>query len=155
MRILAPSTNGAYSGSMLSAYFLTLFSVLTIVPGCIHTFAPDGGAGTIAGLDLSHNGRVVIAVFAWAGATQIAFGMATLAVSLRYRSLVPLMLGLVIIERTLHALNAWLMKGAGAGHHPPEHYAVLVGLPLLFGAFVLSLRDRRTGLPPIPDQRSR
>ncbi|MBI1814041.1 MAG: hypothetical protein HYR72_03605 [Deltaproteobacteria bacterium] len=141
MRVLPPSTNAAYSGSMVSAYFLTLFSVLTIVPGCIHTFAPDGGAGTIAGLDLSQNGRVIIAVFAWAGATQIAFGLATLIVSLRYRDLVPLMLGLAIVERTLHALNAWVIKGAG-GHHPPEHYAVLVGLPLLFGAFVLSLRDR-------------
>jgi hypothetical protein len=142
MRLLPPSTNAAYSGSMLSAYFLALFSVLTIVPGCIHTFAPDGGAGTIAGLDLSQNGRVIIAIFAWAGATQIAFGLATLIVSLRYRSLVPLMLALAIVERTLHALNAWVVKGAEVGHHPPEHYAVLVGLPLLFGALVLALRTR-------------
>jgi hypothetical protein len=96
MRLFPPSSNDTYSGSMVSAYFLTLFSVLTIVPGCIHRFAPDGGAGTIAGLDLSQNGRVIIAVFAWAGATQIAFGLAALIVSLRYRSLVPLMLGLAI-----------------------------------------------------------
>jgi len=142
MRLLPPSTNDAYSGSMLSAYFLTLFSVATIVPGCIHTFLPDGGAGSIAGLDLSQNGRVIIALFAWAGATQIAFGLATLVVSLRYRSLVPLMLGLAIVERTLHALDAWVLKGGGAGHRPPEHYAVLIGLPLLVAAFGLSLRDR-------------
>ena len=142
MRLLPPSTNDAYSGAVGSAYFLTLFSVLTIVPGGIHTFAPDGGAGTIAGLDLSQNGRVVVALFAWAGATQIAFGLAALVVSVRYRSLVPLMLGLAIVERALHALNAWALKGAGSGHHPPEHYAVLVGLPLLCAAFVLSLRDR-------------
>jgi len=144
MRLLPPSTNAAYVGSMLSAYFLTLFSVLTIVPGCIHTFAPDGGAGTIAGLDLSQNGRVIIAIFAWAGATQIAFGLATLVVSLHYRNLVPLMLALAIVERTLHALNAWVIRGATAGHHPPEHYAVLVGLPLLCGALVLSLRGRHS-----------
>ena len=114
MRPFPPSTNDAYSGSTLSAHFLTLFSVLTIVPGCIHTFAPDGGAGTIAGLDLSQNGRVIIAIFAWAGATQIAFGLAALIVSLRYRSLVPLMLGLAIVERALHALNAWVIKSAGS-----------------------------------------
>ena len=142
MRLLPSSTNAEYSGSMLSAYFLSLFSVLTIVPGCIHSFAPDGGAGSIAGIDLSQNGRVIIAVFAWAGATQIAFGLATLIVSVRYRNLVPLMLGLAIVERTLHALNAWVIKSAEATHHPPEHYAVLVGLPLLLGALVLSLRDR-------------
>lgn len=147
MRLIPPSTNAAYSGSPVSAHFLTLFSVLTIVPGCIHTFAADGGAGTIAGLDLSQNGQVIIALFAWAGATQIAFGLATLTVALRYRSLVPLMLGLAIVERTLHVLNAWLFKGAGTAHHPPEHYAVLVGLPLLLGALVLSLRDRATDRP--------
>jgi len=147
MRVLPPSTNDAYSGSMLSAYFLTLFSVLTIVPGCIHTFAPDGGAGTIAGLDLSQNGRVIVALFAWAGATQIAFGLATLVVSLRYRSLVPLMLGLAVGERTLHALNAWVFAGGNSGHHPPEHYAVLVGLPLLVASLVFSLRDRLSARP--------
>ena len=83
--------------------------------------APEsaGPETTIAGLDLSQNGRVIIAIFAWAGATQIAFGIATLIVSLRYRSLVPLMLALAILERTLHALNARVIKGAGAGHHPP------------------------------------
>jgi hypothetical protein len=143
MRFLSPSTNDRYGGSILSAWFLTAFSVLTIIPGCIHTFAPDGGAGTIAGLDLSQNGRVIIAVFAWAGATQIAFGIAALIISLRYRDLVPLMLSLAIVERSLHAVNAWLLKGGAAGHHPPEHYAVLVGLPLLAAAFVLSLREPR------------
>jgi len=148
MRLLPPSTNAAYSGALLSAYFLTLFSVLTIVPGCIHSFVPDGGAGTIAGLDLSQNGRVIIALFAWAGATQIAFGLACLVVSLRYRSLVPLMLALAVVERSLHALDAWVTKGAGAPHHPPEHYAVLVGLPLLLVALALSLRDRAPGALP-------
>jgi hypothetical protein len=138
--LLPPSTNGEYAGSMLSAYFLMLFSVLTIVPGCIHTFAPDGGAGTIAGIDLSQNGQVIVAVFAWAGATQIAFGIATLVVSLRYRTLVPLMLALAVLERGLHAANAWLIKKGGTVHHPPEHYAVLVGLPLLLAALALSLR---------------
>jgi len=143
MRLLPASTNDNYTGSLLSAYLLTVFSVLTIVPGCIHTFVPDGGAGTIAGLDLSRNGSLVIALFAWAGATQIAFGIATLVVSLRYRTLVPLMLALAILERSLHALDAWVLKGAVTGHHPPEHYGVLVALPLLIGAFVLSLRPRR------------
>lgn len=145
MRFLPPSTNDRYSGSILAVWFLTVFSVLTIIPGCIHTFAPDGGAGTIAGLDLSQNGRMIVALFAWAGATQIAFGLAALIVSLRYRDLVPLMLALAIVERSLHALNAWALKGGAAGHHPPEHFAVLIGLPLLIAAFVLSLRDRVSG----------
>jgi hypothetical protein len=59
-------------------------------------------------------------------------------------ALVPLMLGLAVLERTLHAIDAWVL-GTGIGHHSPEHYGVLVALPLLLGAFVLSLRDRGAG----------
>ena len=140
MRLLPPSTNDAYTGSLGAARFLTLISVLTIVPGCIHRFLPDGGAGRIAGIDLSRDGQVIVALFAWAGATQIALGLTTLVVSLRYRTLVPLMLAIVILERSLHALAAW--TGPAGGHHPPEHYGVLVGLPLLLLALWASLRDR-------------
>jgi hypothetical protein len=139
--LLPPSTNSQYRGSMFSAGLLTVVAVLTIVPGLIHTFLPDGGAGSIAGLDLGTNPRTVIGLFAWAGATQIALGIVMLAVSLRYRSLVPLLLGVVLLERTLHALDGWVLKGPGAGHHPPEHYAVLVGVPLLAFAFAMSLHS--------------
>jgi hypothetical protein len=141
-RLLPPSTNAGYAGSRLAAWFLTVFGVLTIVPGCIHSFAPDGGAGSIAGLDLSQNGRLIVALFAWAGATQIAFGLAALIVSLRYRPLVPLMLALAVVERGLHALDAWVLAVPAPPHRPPEHYGVLVGLPLLLAALVLSLRAR-------------
>ncbi len=142
MRLLPPSTNSQYRGSLLSAYFLTVLSVLTIVPGCIHSFLPDGGAGVIAGLDLGQCGGVIIALFAWAGATQIVFGIAMLLAGTRYRVLVPLLLTLVTLERGLHAINAWVLKSGTPGHRPPEHYAVLVGLPLVVVALALSLRDR-------------
>lgn len=139
---------------MVSAYFLTLLSILTIAPGCIHEFAPDGGAGTIAGLNLAQNGRLVIALFAWAGATQIAFGLAMLVVSLRYRTLAPLMLGLALVELTLHVLNAWLLNSVPGGHRPPEHYGVLVTLPLLLAALALSLRtsERPAQSGALPDR---
>ncbi len=141
--LLPPSTNAAYGGSVVAAHMLAVFAILTIVPGLIHTFLPDGGAGSIAGLDLRDNRRVVVGLFAWAGATQIALGLVMLAVALRYRSLVPLLLGVVLLERTLHLLNAWVLKSVGTRHHPPEHYALLVGVPLLVLAFVLSLRSSR------------
>ena len=141
-RLFPPSTNGGYAGSMASAYILTVFGVLSIIPGSIHTFAPDGGAGTIAGIDLTHNGGVIVALFAWAGATQIALGVISLIVSLRYRTLVPLMLAAAVLERALHALNFWFLKSGGTGHHPPEHYGVLVGLPILILAFAASVRER-------------
>jgi hypothetical protein len=143
MGLLPPSTNGAYAGSPLAAHALAAFAVLTIVPGLIHEFLPDGGAGSIAGIDLGACSPAIVALFAWAGATQIAFGTALLAVALRYRPLVPLMLALLLVERALHALNAWVWK-SGTGHRPPEHYAVLVALPLIALALAASLRPAAT-----------
>jgi hypothetical protein len=141
---LPPSTNTHYRGGPAAARFLTLIGLLTIVPGCIHVFLPDGGAGVIAGIDLGRCGAAIVALFAWAGATQIAFGVVMLLAGVRYRTFVPLTLALVLLERTLHALNAWVLK-PGTGHRPPEHYAVVVALPMLAVALISSLRERRDG----------
>ena len=143
MSFLPPSTNAQYAGAPIAAHFLTLVGVFTILPGLIHAFLPDGGAGVIAGLDLSVNGAIVIGVFAWAGATQIVWGTTLLVASRRYRSLVPPLLLLVAIERGLIALNIWVLKAAASGHRPPEAYATLVTLPLLLGALALARREPR------------
>ncbi|MEQ8268429.1 MAG: hypothetical protein RH982_14630 [Parvibaculum sp.] len=140
--LLPAGTNGAYEGNRAAPWFLTLLSVGTIVPGLIHAFLPDGGAGVIAGLDLTQNGRLIIGVFAWAGATQIVWGLALLAVSLRYRSLVPAMFALLLLERSIIALNTWVLKPGEGTHHPPEAFATLVVLPVLAVLLALSLRRR-------------
>ena len=142
MTLLPPSTNDAYRGAPASAWFLTVVAVATIVPGCLHVFLPDGGAGVIAGLDLSQHRERTIALFAWAGATQIVWGLVLLLASLRNRSFVPVLLALLFVERSLHALNGWVLKGGAAGHHPPEHYASLLSLPVIAVFLALSLRSR-------------
>ncbi|MFT3727509.1 MAG: hypothetical protein QM759_06790 [Terricaulis sp.] len=139
-----PSTNDQYGGFTISAWFLALLGLLSIVPGGIHYFLPDGGAGVIAHLDMGDRAPVIIGVFAWMGATQLAYGLAQLAVALRYRALVPFFLTLSLLERSLHALAAWIFKAPpGAHHHPPENYGVLVALPLIALFLVLSLVPRK------------
>lgn len=127
-------------GPTASSRFLALCGVLAVIPGGIHVFLPDGGAGVIAGIDLAAGGERIVSVFAWAGATQVAWGLMLLAVALRYRALVPLALLLLLLERTLHALNFWVLKSGG--HHPPESYAVLVALPVIALFLLLALRRR-------------
>ena len=120
--------------------FLALCGVLAAVPGTIHVALPDGGAGVIAGIDLARDGGRIIGMFAWAGATQIVWGLVMLAVGLRYRALVPMTLALLLLERSLHALNFWVLKPGT--HHPPESYAVLVALPLIALFLVIALQRR-------------
>lgn len=138
------STNATYLGSCYSAWFLAFYGVAWIVPGIIHSFLPDGGAGTIAGLDLGHNPTMIFGMFAWAGATQIAHGIVTLIVALRYRALVPLFLLVSLIERLLLSWSGWVMHVPVSGHHPPEQYASLFSLPLIL--LFLWLSVRRAGL---------
>ena len=143
LAFLPPSTNEQYRGARSAAWFLAAAAVLTFIPGLIHSFLPDGGASEIARLDMGDRRDLVVGVFRWEGATQIAQGLAMLAVALRYRPLTPLFLALVVVERVLISLHAWLLTTPGDGHHPPEHYAspVTAGLAALF--LVLALRPRR------------
>lgn len=140
MPLLPESTNDRYHASIAACHFLAFAGVLTIAPGCIHAFLPDGGAGTIAGLDLSHSGSVIIGAFAWVGATQIVHGLAMVAVALWYRNLAPLFLSLILLERVVMTLNWWVLKPAGTGHRPPEVYITLVLIPVISAFLVLSLR---------------
>ena len=144
MSFLPPSTNAAYRGSRLSAWFLTLAALFTLGPGLIHSVLPDGGAHSIAGLDLGDRAGVVIGVFRWEGATQIAFGLALLIVSLRYRSLTPLFLALVLLQAALVAVQGWVLSPPANGHHPPAHYGSLAAIVLSAVFLALSL-PLRTG----------
>jgi hypothetical protein len=141
-RFLPPSTNSAYRGHIAAAWFLTFVGLTSIIPGFIHYFLPDGGAGVIAKLDLSTRRDTIIALFAWFGALQIPYGIAQLTISLRYRTLVPFMLALAVLERGLMALDGWFLKGATSGHHPPEHYASVAAV--ILGAIFLGLSLRAT-----------
>ncbi len=142
MALFPPSSNADYRGAAVSAWFLALAGVMTILPGMIHYFLPDGGSGVIAHIDLSTRADTIIAIFAWYGAMQIPFGILILIIALRYRTLVPLVLLLLILMHALSAFAAWFWKSSQTGHHPPEHFvsAIFVLLGLLF--FLFSLSDR-------------
>lgn len=143
MGLFPPSTNDAYRGSPIAAWCLAVLAAGSIAPGLIHQLLPDGGAGVIAGLDLSRDGALIIALFAWAGATQTAWGLLLAAIAWRYRSLVPLGLCLALLERGMHVANMWMLKPRPGALHPPEAYAALVALPLIVVMLALSLRDAK------------
>ncbi len=143
MAFLPPSTNARYEGGRSAVYFLGLAALLTLAPALIHSFLPDGGAHVIAGLDLGDRRDVIVGVFRWEGATQLALGLAMLAVAVRYQPLTPLFLALVIVERGLMALEGWVLAPPADGHHPPEHYASVAAVALAAIFLAVSLRRRR------------
>ena len=87
---------------------------------------------------------MIFGMFAWAGATQIAHGIVTLLVALRYRALVPLFLLVSLMERLLLSWSGWVKHVPVSGHHPPEHYGSLIAVPVILLFLWLSMR--RSGL---------
>lgn len=60
-----------------------LAAVFEFVPGRIHFFLPDGGAGVIAGIDLSVQGPTIVRVFA---PIALVLALGFLAMALRWRT---------------------------------------------------------------------
>ncbi len=67
MGFIPPSTNESYRGSPLAWWVLLALGALNLARGSIHLFASDGGAGQIAGIDLSRERAVIVFLFAVMG----------------------------------------------------------------------------------------
>ncbi len=82
-----------------------LITLLSLFRSLVHMFAADGGAGSIAGMDLAGpGGHGVIFAFGLWGSSQLILALIQLLVSFRYRSLVPLMYLLLVLEVFLRIL---------------------------------------------------
>lgn len=141
--MLPANTNDQFHGPRWAAYALLLAAVQSLVGGSLHVVLPDSGLISVAGLDLAHAGGLqMIAMAAWVGATQIAWGLVLAFAALRYRSFaVPLLL-LVVIEKTLIMLGQ-VLKPTGSEHTPPGIRGAAILLVICGVALVASwLRSR-------------
>ena len=75
---------------------LMLMSLINLGRGAIHTFAPDGGAHSIAGLDLTHDRQTILSLLAVLGLGQMLKGAVQLYIVARRRDLVGLFLEAVV-----------------------------------------------------------
>jgi hypothetical protein len=100
LAILFPAqADNTLRGSRWPWYLLILIAAIGTVRSCIHIFAPDGGAGSIAGMDMSVSGaNEVIFAFALWGSEQLIFALLQWVVILRYRSLTALMWAVQLLE---------------------------------------------------------
>ncbi|PKO19202.1 MAG: hypothetical protein CVU39_01230 [Chloroflexi bacterium HGW-Chloroflexi-10] len=140
LAILLPAKiDNTIHGMKLPYYVFAIYAVLSAVRSVIHLLAPDGGAGSIAGMDLSVAGADgIIFAFALWGSSQLLFAIIQLLVVLRYRSLVPLMYLMLILEVLLRQLVG-MMKPVTFAHTPPGAIGNQLVLPLAVLMLVLAL----------------
>jgi hypothetical protein len=94
----------------------------------LDTFTPDGA-------------RAVVSMFAAFGLAQLTICLLCVLVLARYRSLVPLMFALLLLEHLGRRLLFWVMPVVRTGT-PPGVYVNLVLAALMVVGLVLSLRSR-------------
>jgi hypothetical protein len=140
--LLPAQADNSVRGMKLPVYVFTLISIVSLIRSSIHLLAPDGGAGSIAGMNLSVAGADgIIFAFALWGSAQLVYALIQLLVAFRYRSLVPFMYVLLIVE-TLLRLLVGHTKPVTFAHTPPGAIGNYVILPLASLMLILSLWRR-------------
>lgn len=109
----------------------------------VHLLAPDGGAHSVAGIDVA-GGANIVAIFAQWGASQLVLALMIWVVLLRYRALVPLMWLIVLGEQALRLLAGHL-KPLASDWRPPGAYGTHILLPLALVILLWSLWTRQSG----------
>ena len=101
-RILPPTIDNNYKGNKIALWFFYLITAVTVVRSLIHMFKHDGGAQSIATIPLDTftetGAAVVILIFAYWGLSQLMFGIIQVIVAIRYKSLIPLMYLMLVLE---------------------------------------------------------
>ena len=103
LSLLLPKTiDNDFRGLRIGLVVFSLITAIIVVRSCIHIFAPDGGAQSIATIPLDRYSpaasATIISMFALWGQSQLLLGLIFLIVIFRYRSLVPLCYLILVLE---------------------------------------------------------
>ena len=128
--LLPAQADNTMRGSKLPFYLFILIAGIGTVRSFIHILSPDGGAGSIAGMDMTVSGaNEVILAFALWGSAQLIYALLQWLVILRYRALVPFMWAVQFLETTLRMVVGHI-KPVTFAHTPPGAYQNYVYLVL-------------------------
>lgn len=140
-RILPKSADNTYLGAKTAYIFFVLISVISFARSLVHVFLPDGGASVIAGLDLTADSKNIVFAFGLWGISQVVYALIQMLVAFRYKSLIPLMIIILIIE-TLGRMMVGIIKPPILFHTPPGGFANWIMLPLAIVMLLLSLKEK-------------
>ncbi len=140
---LLPAAPTRYDGPPYAWWFAAAYLTVATIRSLIHVFAPDGGAGSIATIDVSvEGGTNIVAMFGQWGAIQLLLAALLWVLLLRYRGFVPLVLLVFLVEPLLRELSGRLkpLETLGTAPGAALNWAIV---PVLAIVFWLSLGSRR------------
>ena len=141
---LLPANPSRYDGSVLSFWVAIVWLGIITVRSCIHLLAPDGGAQSIATIDVTAaaGGANIVAIFGQWGAIQLLLALLLWVLLLRWRGTVPLVLLVFTLEPVFRGLAGHLKPVTTMGTAPGASLNWLV-LPVMAFFVYLSLCPAR------------
>ena len=143
---ILPREVSRFKGFLAVRVMTALFLLLVIVRSCIHLFAEDGGAQSIAGIDISVvGGDNIIAIFHQWGAIQLLLGALLSLLFFRYPGFTPLILLTLTMDPVLRAIAGAMLPLTTEGTPPGEslNWVAFFVLSLLFIASLVEKNPKR------------
>ena len=132
-----------YEGFRIIRLIALLYMLVMVVRSCIHLFASDGGAQSIAGIDTSvEGGNNIIAIFHQWGAIQLILAILLLVLFFGYPGLTPLILLTLTLDPILRFVAGQQMSLTTKGT-PPGEALNGASLYLLLVLFLGSLWNKK------------
>jgi len=138
-----PNNLSKFEGFRIIRFITVLYLSVMVARSCIHLFAADGGAQSIAGIDTSvEGGNNIIAIFHQWGAIQLILAVLLLVLFFRYPGLTPLILLTLILDPILRFVAGQQMSLTTTGT-PPGEALNGASLYLLLVLFLGSLWEKK------------
>jgi hypothetical protein len=137
---LLPNNPTKFEGFRVVRIFTAIYLLVMVVRSCIHLFAADGGAQSIAGIDTSvEGGNNIIAIFHQWGAIQLILAVLLFVLFFRYPGFTPLILLILALDPVMRFIAGQMMSLTTTGTPPGEalNAAAFYLLALLFIASLI------------------
>ncbi len=137
---LLPKNPTKFEGFRAVRIVTAIYLLVMVVRSCIHLFAADGGAQSIAGIDTSvEGGGNIIAIFHQWGAIQLILAVLLFVLFFRYPGFTPLILLTLALDPVMRSIAGQMMSVTSTGTPPGEalNTAAFYLLALLFIASLI------------------
>jgi hypothetical protein len=141
---LLPKDPTKFEGFRAIRIVTAIYLLVMVVRSCIHLFAADGGAQSIAGIDTSvEGGNNIIAIFHQWGAIQLILAVLLFVLFFRYPGFTPLILLTLALDPVMRFIAGQMMSVTSTGTPPGEalNAASFYLLALLFIASLIKKNE--------------
>lgn len=128
-----------YNGHKSIRIITALYLLVVVVRSFVHLFASDGGANSIAGIDISvEGGDNIVAIFHQWGAIQLMLAGLLCVLFFRYPGFTPLVVLTLAIDPIMRAIAGQMMPVTSQSTPPGEalNWPVFFTIVILFAASI-------------------